>query len=117
MSDFMYLFRGGMDPSASPEKMQAQMKKWMDWIGRLQQQGKYVSGEPLQPGGKVVTYAYDPVGRRTSMQAYGKGSFTYTYDGAGRQTSVTTPQLHTTTMSYDAANQLIERAFASEEPA
>jgi len=57
MSKFIYLFRGGMDPQASPERMQAEMKKWMDWINRLKQQGKYVAGEPLQSGGKVVSSA------------------------------------------------------------
>jgi len=57
MSNFMYLFRGGENPSASPDKMQAQMKKWMDWIQRLKEQEKYISGEPLQPGGKVVSGA------------------------------------------------------------
>jgi len=57
MSKFIYLFRGGEDPQASPERMQAQMQKWMDWIGRLKQEGKYVAGEPLQSGGKVVSTA------------------------------------------------------------
>lgn len=57
MSDFMYLFRGGETPTASPDKMQAQMNKWMTWIGRLKEQNKYVAGEPLQAGGKVISGA------------------------------------------------------------
>src|SRR5262245_47598587 len=57
MSNFIYLFRGGRTPDASPDKMQAQMKKWMDWIQRLKEQDKYLAGEPLQSTGKVVSSA------------------------------------------------------------
>lgn len=57
MSNFMYLFRGRQTQDVSPEAMQAQMQKWMDWIKRLKEQDKYVAGEPLQPGGKVVSTA------------------------------------------------------------
>ena len=54
MSNFMFLFRGGSTPT-SPEEMQAQMQKWMTWIQRLREEGKYVAGDPLQGGGKVLT--------------------------------------------------------------
>ena len=54
MSNFMFVFRGGETPT-SPEAMQAQMQKWMTWIQRLRDQGKYVAGDPLQGGGKVLT--------------------------------------------------------------
>jgi hypothetical protein len=57
MSNFIYIFRGGQTPDASPERMQAQMQKWMNWIQRLKEQGTYVTGEPLQPEGKVVSSA------------------------------------------------------------
>ncbi len=53
MSNFMFLFRGGERPG-SPEQMQAQMQKWMNWIQKLRDQGKYVAGDPLQAGGKVL---------------------------------------------------------------
>ncbi len=53
MSNFMYLFRGGQTPT-SPEAMQAQMQRWMSWIERLRQDGKYIAGDPLQSGGKVL---------------------------------------------------------------
>jgi len=53
MNKFMFLFRGGERPT-SPEGMQAQMQKWMDWIQRLRTQGKYIAGDPLQGGGKVL---------------------------------------------------------------
>ena len=54
MSTFMFLFRGGHEPT-SPEEMQAQMQKWMGWIEQLRKQGKYIAGEPLQGSGKVVS--------------------------------------------------------------
>lgn len=56
MKKFIYLFRGGMDPnSVSPEAMQANMQKWMQWMGQLSQQGTMAGGEPLQPSGKHVS--------------------------------------------------------------
>jgi hypothetical protein len=54
MNNFMFLFRGGAEPR-SPEEMQAQMQKWMGWIQRLRDQGKYIAGDPLEEAGKVLT--------------------------------------------------------------
>jgi hypothetical protein len=56
MEKFMLIFHGGMDRSeASPETLQKQMGKWMAWIEKLNKEGKYLAGEPLVPGGKLVT--------------------------------------------------------------
>ena len=56
MEKFMLIFQGGMDPSsATPEVTQAQMGKWIAWIDRLNKEGRYVAGEPLTPGGKLVS--------------------------------------------------------------
>src|SRR5260221_14453783 len=55
MEKFMLIFQGGMQGNSSPETMQAQMGKWMAWIDKLNASGKYVAGEPLLPGGKLVT--------------------------------------------------------------
>jgi len=55
MEKFMFIFQGGMPTNASPEQMQASMGKWMAWIDKLAKDGRYVSGEPLVPGGKLVT--------------------------------------------------------------
>jgi len=55
MEKFMLIFQGGMSPDKSPELMQAQMGKWMAWIDKLNSTGKYVAGEPLLPGGKLIT--------------------------------------------------------------
>jgi hypothetical protein len=54
MEKFMLIFQGGNTPDPSPEFMQSQMGKWMAWIDKLNKSGKYVSGEPLLPGGKLI---------------------------------------------------------------
>jgi hypothetical protein len=55
MEKFMLIFQGEMPPKMSPEEMQANMGKWMAWVDKLAKSGKYVSGEPLLPGGKIVS--------------------------------------------------------------
>lgn len=58
MKEYLLLFRGGdastMDGS-SPEKMQAHMQKWMQWMGGLTEQGKLVGAQPLVNTGKQIT--------------------------------------------------------------
>jgi hypothetical protein len=55
MEKFMLIFQGGMpSENPSPEFMQAQMGKWMAWIDKLNAADKYVAGEPLLPGGKLI---------------------------------------------------------------
>jgi hypothetical protein len=57
MKDFLFLFRNdykSIQPG-SPEEMQAEMKKWMDWIGGIAAQNKLVTaGNRLSSAGKVV---------------------------------------------------------------
>lgn len=55
MEKFMLIFHGGMSRDVSPEQMQAQMGKWMAWIEKLSKSGQYLAGEPLLPGGKLIT--------------------------------------------------------------
>ncbi len=55
MEKFMFIFQGGEMNGASPEQMQANMGKWMAWIEKLSKSNQYVAGEPLLPGGKVVS--------------------------------------------------------------
>ena len=57
MEKFMLIFHGGVKQDASPEELQANMGKWMAWVDNLNKDGKYVSGEPLLPGGKLVSNA------------------------------------------------------------
>ena len=59
MEKFMFIFQGGMPSSnqQSPEQIQAHMGKWMAWIDQLSKVDKYVAGEPLLPGGKLISGA------------------------------------------------------------
>lgn len=54
MEKFMLIFHGGGAESQSPEQMEENMGKWMAWIEKLNKEERYVSGEPLLPGGKLV---------------------------------------------------------------
>jgi hypothetical protein len=57
MEKFMLIFHGGGLPQEqrTPEEMEAGMGKWMAWIDKLAKAGKYDSGEPLIPGGKIIS--------------------------------------------------------------
>lgn len=61
MEKFMLIFHGGISPDSSPEEMQANMNKWMAWIDKLAKSGRYVSGEPLLPGGKLIKGSHSGV--------------------------------------------------------
>ena len=54
MERFIFLFRGGMDETLSPEAMQAEMQKWFNWIDGLRKSGIYVGGDPLERTGKQL---------------------------------------------------------------
>lgn len=55
MEQFLLLFRGrDTAPDASPEQIQAQFQKWMDWINGLVQDGKYKGGNRLDISGKTI---------------------------------------------------------------
>ena len=51
----MLIFHGGIKQDASPEDLQSNMDQWMAWVDKLQKDGRYVSGEALLPGGKLVS--------------------------------------------------------------
>ena len=55
MSKYMLIFHGGFYDGLSPEEAQKQTQKWFAWVEKLQKQGKYKSGDPLLPGGKIVS--------------------------------------------------------------
>ncbi len=57
MKDFLFLFRGGdhVTLQQSPEKWQAHMQKWMQWMGDLQTKGQLIGAQPLNETGKIVT--------------------------------------------------------------
>jgi hypothetical protein len=54
MEKYMFIFIGGDPSHLSPEKQEAQMNKWFAWVQKLQDQGRYASGEALLPGGKTI---------------------------------------------------------------
>jgi hypothetical protein len=58
MEKFMFIFHGGSDVAPemkNPEAMQKHMQKWFAWIEKLRKEGRYESGEPLEPRGKFVS--------------------------------------------------------------
>ncbi len=56
MKEYLFLFRGGDHDSMgqSPEKWQAHMQKWMEWMGGLTQKGIFGGAQPLTTSGKQV---------------------------------------------------------------
>jgi hypothetical protein len=57
MKEFLLIFRADLTsmPNRSPEEMQAQTKKWMDWIGGIAARDKLKDrGNRLMPDGKVL---------------------------------------------------------------
>lgn len=57
MKDYLFIYRNDYSvlPQPTPEQMQAEMKKWMDWLGGIAAQNKLTAaGNPLTSGGKVV---------------------------------------------------------------
>jgi hypothetical protein len=57
MKEYLFLFRGGDGATVqqSPEKWQAHMQKWMQWMGGLTEKGVFLGAQPLTPEGKTVT--------------------------------------------------------------
>jgi hypothetical protein len=57
MKEYLLLFRGGDAGTLqkSPDEWQAHMQKWMEWMGGLTQQGKFVGAQPLNATGKHIT--------------------------------------------------------------
>lgn len=56
MADYLLLFRGGdgKELQQSPDKWQAHMQRWMQWMGKLTEQGKFAGAQPLKPDGKTI---------------------------------------------------------------
>ncbi|HEY9262232.1 YciI family protein [Chitinophaga sp.] len=57
MKDFLFVYRSDASvlSQRSPEEMQANTQKWMDWIGNIAAQNKLTArGDRLHPSGKVL---------------------------------------------------------------
>ena len=55
MSEFLFLYRGSLVYTKSPEQMQKSMQKWVAWFKELNEKGVVKDpGNPLEGSGKVV---------------------------------------------------------------
>jgi hypothetical protein len=55
-NEYMLIFRNtDWHNGLSPEEIQNVAGQWMAWFKRLTEQGKAVSGRPLEPKGKIVS--------------------------------------------------------------
>ncbi|HVY46989.1 MAG TPA: YciI family protein [Minicystis sp.] len=55
MADYLFVYRGGNQGSASPEQMQQTMQKWVAWMQQLAQKGALKErGAPLEATGKTL---------------------------------------------------------------
>jgi hypothetical protein len=55
-SKFLLLLRGGIsNRELSPGQLQAQIEKYMSWIGSLRKKGHFLAGEPLEEEGKLLS--------------------------------------------------------------
>ena len=55
---YMLIFRGNeWHKGLSPEQMQEISSQWMAWFKRLAEEGRAISGNPLEPTGKIVSGA------------------------------------------------------------
>ena len=57
MKEYILIFRGantyGIGQSA--EQKQSHMERWMEWMGNLGKEGKFVGAQPLNHTGKTVS--------------------------------------------------------------
>lgn len=57
-NSYMLIFRGNeWHKGLSPEEMQQVSDQWMAWFKRLMEDGRALSGNPLEPRGKIVSGA------------------------------------------------------------
>jgi len=68
------------------------------------------SGNPLS---KSLTYSYDAVGNRRSLDAPDSGRFSYVYDAADQISSVLNPFSELTTFSYDIAGRRTVQRYSN----
>jgi hypothetical protein len=56
MKEYLFLFRGGDTAMSreSPEKWQAHMQRWMEWMGDLSKKEKFIGAQPLDTSGKLI---------------------------------------------------------------
>lgn len=57
MQEFMMLFRSEINMEFQPtaEQVQAEVKRWNDWIGGIAAQGKFIKSDALGYTGRTIT--------------------------------------------------------------
>jgi hypothetical protein len=55
MSKFILLLREGQYEGRSPEEMQKTLEKYMSWIQKLRDEGRYHAGEDLKETGRILS--------------------------------------------------------------
>ncbi|MEO7176688.1 MAG: YciI family protein [Saprospiraceae bacterium] len=57
MKEYMFLFRGGNDPTweQSPAEAQTNLQLWFDWMANLQANGQLAHAQPLDKGGQQIS--------------------------------------------------------------
>ena len=76
MSRFALLLRGGNDEvrGYGPEQYQELLLQYLTWTDHLRATGKYLAGEPLEDGGRML---------RPNGQGIVEGPYTETKEGVG----------------------------------
>ena len=67
----------------------------------------------VTPVGKVITYSYDDLSRKTQMNVASAGVFTYAYDANNQLKMVLNPQNDRTSFSYDNAGRRTLKELAN----
>jgi len=56
MKEYLLVFRAVQGHiRRTPEESAANMELWKNWIGSIAQAGKFTGGQPLAPGGKLMS--------------------------------------------------------------
>jgi len=56
MKEYLLVFRAVQGHvRRTPEESAANMELWKNWIGSIAQAGKFTGGQPLMPGGKLMS--------------------------------------------------------------
>lgn len=54
MAEYMLLVRNGEWQEMSPEEMQQSMQKYMAWVKKLREEGRFKGGDELQSTGRML---------------------------------------------------------------
>ena len=56
MKEYLLVFRAVEGANRrNPEAAAANMEEWKNWVGSIAQTGKFIGGQPLQAGGRLMS--------------------------------------------------------------